>query len=199
MMKRLLCSGLVLPAAAMLLVAVSPAGAEETVLVPFGSTVRYATFAGGQGDVPEEVNGVGYDDSGWALGTAPFGWSDEVYCPLDAVTPWPLGTTIVARVWVDLPPGSRDLRFQRRMISYSGISINGYGFGSCSGGGSPCPWWLCDQTAPYEYSGPTLIVVTQETYSWNATWNYMDFQISADVPPTATDRGTWGTLKVLYR
>ena len=94
-----------------------------------------------------------------------------------------MGTSLVARIWVELPAGSSDLRILRKRVSFSGVHINGEAFGSCSTSGTLCPWCFCDQTAPWSYSGSVLVIVTQDSYPWNVSWTYMDVQMSADVPP----------------
>ncbi len=178
----------------------SDASCDEVVLVPFGSTAKFAIFSGRYWDVPEEVYAIDYDDSSWPIGTFPMGDGDDVLCPLDVLAEWPMGTSIVVRVWVDVPPGSTKLRVLRKMVSFSYLWINGRAFGSCSTGGSPCPWDYCDQTLiSGPFGGPTLVVITQDSYPWNVSWTYIDFQISVDVPEVTTREHTWGAIKALYK
>ncbi len=196
-----------------------PAGyllAEVVVLVPFGSpNIRYAMFEGTSesvlADHPEFVS-LDYDDSGWALGTAPFGaggmtWSYDCcpYCPVDASTNWgdPY-LTMIARVHVNAPPEYTYATIDTRFAWAGALFINGEGQATYQHGywagcqpaedGDPPVW------SKYFAAGPNNVATFVGTANAAGWMHYLDFEISVEIPGAVpVDDSTWGKIKTLYR
>ena len=89
----------------------SGAAADDTpsLVLEYGSgDYHYAEVAVGGG--PTGFSEVGFDDSAFAVGTAPFGQSVDVFaCPLEATTPWAPNTDLLVRRNVTLPAGATNV------------------------------------------------------------------------------------------
>jgi len=193
-----------------------PSPCEQVVLVPYGSSgIRYQTFEMGLGDVwnnMREVFEPGFDDSGWPVGSAPFGASGEFhfgYCPETAATEWGNpDLTIVARVWIDLPEGFGDITTRGHTAEHIAFTANGLwqweggGCFYCPPSSAPPSGYGCynESTLFHDdlHTGLNLVaVLSQAKY---ADWvHYVDFQILGDFPVTPVSDRTWTTIKALYR
>jgi hypothetical protein len=195
------CVPLALAVLILIGVGADAAQAIEQVVMPFGSTVRYALYPGVYATVPPEVISLGYDDSDWAIGAAPFGASGEG-CPFQVqiVTGWPVGTTLVMRLWVDLPPGSSKLGVEhRRSASWQGW-YNGENWGSFSGAACPYAQSLMHVGGPYYYPPlpeRVLLVFVFQSFE-HIDWTYADFQVTVNLPEVGANPVTWGGLKGIY-
>jgi hypothetical protein len=184
----------------LVMLANSPIKAEWVTLVPWGSSnLRYKTFST-YSEIPGEVFTLEFDDSGWDLGTAPFGKADTL-CDVNIATPI-ADAAIVIRFWLNLPeqnyiPGwNQVLSVYMRTVHNSYLYVNGGGIGS-SGGNWSCPFREV-ALGIWDYNlivGANLIVMGGES---TAPWNYFDFKIELDSSTVPTELSTWGRIKALY-
>ncbi len=189
-----------------------PAQAEWATFHPFGSSnIRYSFDTGWP--PPEEVNGLGFDDSGWNVGTAPFGMDGWTYdgvsyyiCPELVATPWGgANQNIVIRFWVNLPAGFTDVQVRVRFVSSMRLTVNGSHW-IFIGNVNACPYreYLASDHNYFPglfHPGLNLIAVSGREKQDQTTWNtYLDVEVSADVPhEVAVESQTWGAIKSLYR
>jgi hypothetical protein len=181
----------------------SAAHAEGLVIVPYGSEWRYAFFPF-QGSImesiPPDVETIGFDDSGWALGTAPFGLSDTS-CIVDAITSWdPADYVLVIRKRFLVPneilpqPGCVDAR--RHTDVWAALDDEwGAWTGPCY-----CPWTegglACYTYYPSETGEHVLVMASG---GGECDHRYLDGSTSLLLTTGAPQpEGSWGVLKALF-
>jgi len=182
-----------------------PVGADTLTIWPFGTSgIRYHICE----SPPDSYWALDYDDSGWLVGTAPFGSnSPDSTCLVGPVgTHWVSTTRLLVRVWVDIPAGATSVISVTHGARDAYISINGIPWASC--GGTWCPYWLCGhEFGPYVPWHEGLNLWAVQAHDFDVTWRYFDFELTCVVEGTAVndtasrfrELSTWSTVKALYR
>jgi hypothetical protein len=188
--------------------------AATVTLVPYGSSgIRYMTYPHDYGWVVTEhpeVYQLGFDDSGWPVGTEPFGssgpfwpdlWPDLGFCGVSTSTPWGSpDLTIVTRIYVDLPSGFNSVTITGIHACAFYLIVNGNGWGSCEGCFA-CPRACTCPLSPWSswfHVGRNLFVVIGQSCYVDEV-HYLDFEVTADVTPVGVLPSSWGAIKSLYR
>jgi hypothetical protein len=186
------------------------AAATTVTLVPYGSSdIRYMTYSLDHASVSAEFPGIfqpEFDDSGWPVGTEPFGggglfWDFRGgFCGADAATSWGSpDLTIVTRIYIDLPPGYDNVTISMIHASAAYLMVNGRGWGS-SEGCFECPRACGGSMTPYSswfHAGRNLVVVMGQSHDVN--WvHYLDVQVTADIPTIDVRDDSWGAIKSLF-
>lgn len=183
-----------LPVAALLLLTVSPAAAQLT-LVPYGSSgYRYLVTSEA---FPPGAELPGYDDSAYSIGGAPFssggGCSSPIYTP---VTGWPVNSKLVARLHFTLAGTVSGATIHFGIDNDVIVYLNGVSIANVIGEG-------CANYNQQEINVPAgllqpganvLVALATDRGGVSA----FDMSLTADMI-TPTNRVTWGKVKSIYR
>jgi hypothetical protein len=171
----------------MLLVGMSTVGlasataAAATAVVPYGSGgYRYLQVAVGGGD--PAFDEVGFDDSAFGTGAAPFGLAaPEFDCRLSSSTAWSPNTDLLVRRTVVLPAGTTDVVIHGAVDNDIQLFWNGSPIGDFENDG-------CAARDSVEVAVPDGLLTSGDNVlavraSDDGGETFLDLEVSANLPP----------------
>ena len=183
------------------------AQAAAEIIVPFGAEHRYAFYAYQYAEiwdnVPYEVDEIDFDDSGWSLGSAPFGAASST-CVFLPATPWELeDDIIVVRVKFFLPAGAGNAHINVWHSDDYNISVDGARRAWVHQFQIDCPHSSHIHVYQLDTSvaGNHVVVIYSRS---NGPWGgdephqYLDIEVRAPLPSPVAE-GRWGSIKALFR
>jgi hypothetical protein len=163
----------------------------QPTLFRYGSSgYRYAITAGG---FPPGVELPSFDDSGYAIGTAPFG--NGGYGIYSAATYWPENTRLIARLHFNVVGAPSGVRMKFGIDNDVTIYINGQLVASVTADGANYDDFIVPVPDGVVHAGANLLVALAVDRGGSTAF---DVAMTTDTVTPVT-RITWGRLKAIYR
>jgi hypothetical protein len=173
---------------AVLLTATAQAAPPSPIVDYGASGYRYLEVPTGGG--PADFAAVGFDDSAFSTGTAPFG-DDAVFCPLAPTTKWSRETDLLVRRSVSLPAGTTDVMVHVAIDNDFDLFWNGTNVASIvSEGCAVLDSFVVAIPDALLSAGPNVLAARARD---RGLTSYFDLRVTANLPPSCAAVGLTST------